>query len=76
MEPSQACLTVSEKAWHRLDLLPVELQRTSEKNKNNLLLRQCYKAKSVSAEAKQGKGLTGVHVNSVTCKAPCPNQFL
>lgn len=34
MEPSQACLTVSEKAWHRLDLLPVEFQRTSEKNKN------------------------------------------
>lgn len=35
MEPSQACLNASEKAWHWLDLLPVELQRTSEKNKNN-----------------------------------------
>lgn len=39
MESSQACLTASEKALHWLDLLPVELQRTSEKlkiKKNNV----------------------------------------
>lgn len=73
MESSQAGLTASEKASHWLDLFPVEHQRISEKLKNKknlkiLIYRQGSVNRlkvSISAEAKQGKGLTGVQVNSL-----------
>lgn len=90
MESSQACLAASEKALQWLDLFPIELQRTSEKLKKKLKIISkkkicCWGSVkrlkvSISAEAKQGKGLTGVQVNSdmqsslpkPVSVAPCP----